>query len=58
VGNLITNAAKYTYDHGKIEVLLAVDHRTAVLTVNDNGMALRKKCSPGTSNCLCRTRVP
>jgi len=40
VVNLLTNAAKYTPDGGRIALTLAVEEGTAVLTVRDNGIGL------------------
>jgi DNA-binding response OmpR family regulator/two-component sensor histidine kinase len=46
VDNLLTNAFKYTYDGGEIEVRVAQDvtdaeHQTAILQVIDNGMGIK-----------------
>ena len=40
VVNLLTNAAKYTPDGGRIALSLAVDEGTALLAVRDNGIGL------------------
>ncbi|TWI66193.1 PAS domain-containing protein [Pseudoduganella lurida] len=40
VANLLSNAAKYTPDHGHVQVTLALDDARIVLTVTDNGIGM------------------
>jgi PAS domain S-box-containing protein len=40
VGNLLHNAAKFTPSHGRVELTLALEGRTAVLRVRDNGVGI------------------
>jgi PAS domain S-box-containing protein len=42
VVNLVTNAAKYTPDHGRIRVELRSNERVAKLRVSDNGIGMSK----------------
>lgn len=45
VGELISNAIKYTPDNGTIEVTLSVQYDKAVLTVKDSGIGIsREEC--------------
>ena len=41
VDNLLSNAFKYTYDNGEIEVRVSEGNHTAVLQVIDNGMGIK-----------------
>ncbi|NHZ63231.1 PAS domain-containing protein [Massilia sp. CCM 8694] len=40
VGNLLNNAAKYTPDGGKIDLLIAMDDERVTLSVADNGIGM------------------
>jgi two-component system, sensor histidine kinase and response regulator len=40
LGNLISNAVKFTPENGKVEVILAVEGNEAVLRVSDTGMGI------------------
>jgi CheY-like chemotaxis protein/two-component sensor histidine kinase len=40
IGNVLGNAAKYTDRHGRIDVSLRVDARSAVIDIADNGMGI------------------
>lgn len=46
VDNLLDNAAKYTHDHGQIEVSLAAQDDKVVLTVADNGIGITAQALP------------
>ncbi len=46
VGNLLTNAAKYTDEGGRIELRVAVQGGQAVLTVHDNGIGIAPDLMP------------
>ncbi|HSH87782.1 MAG TPA: ATP-binding protein [Methylophilus sp.] len=40
ISNILNNAAKYTPDSGRIELVLETDERFAKITVSDNGMGM------------------
>jgi len=44
--NLLTNAAKYTPDHGEITLKVEADERSARITVSDNGNGIDKTLLP------------
>jgi PAS domain S-box-containing protein len=44
--NLLTNAAKYTPEGGKIELRASMDHREALVHVLDNGVGIPKDMQP------------
>jgi PAS domain S-box-containing protein len=46
VSNLLNNAAKYTQQHGRIEVALAVEGSQATLAVRDNGSGIGPSLLP------------
>lgn len=46
VDNLIDNAAKYTHDHGQIEVTLEAHDDKALLIVADNGIGITAQALP------------
>lgn len=46
IGNLLTNAAKYTPENGKIGLSVACDGDTAVITVTDNGIGIPAEVLP------------
>ena len=46
LGNLITNAIKYTPEGGRLQVSLAVDGEDAVLRVTDNGIGIAAETLP------------
>lgn len=46
VGNLLTNAVRYTPDGGKISLELQVIDRAAVITVSDNGIGIASELVP------------
>ena len=46
VDNLLDNAAKYTHDHGQIDVSLVALDDKAVLTVSDNGIGITAQALP------------
>ena len=43
VGNLLNNAAKYTPEGGKIDLLIAVDEAQVRLSVTDNGIGIEQQ---------------
>jgi len=55
VGNLLTNAAKYTETGGQIAVSLEKNDDSATIRVLDTGLAFRRKCSPASSICSHRS---
>jgi signal transduction histidine kinase len=46
IGNLLTNAAKYTPRQGRIELAAQVDRDELVLTVSDNGIGIPAPALP------------
>jgi CheY-like chemotaxis protein len=46
IGNLLTNAAKYTPDSGRIEVSLSGSVTEVLLTVRDNGLGIAPELMP------------
>ena len=46
LGNLLTNAAKYTPNGGRLEVRVAADGADALLQVSDNGMGITPELMP------------
>lgn len=46
IDNLMDNAAKYTHDHGQIEVSLEAQDDKALLTVADNGIGISAQALP------------
>lgn len=46
IGNLLTNAAKYTEKNGRIELVAAVEGETAVIRVRDNGIGISPEMQP------------
>ncbi|MET0351993.1 MAG: ATP-binding protein, partial [Rhizobacter sp.] len=46
LGNLLTNAARYTPNGGRIEVRVAADDADALLQVSDNGMGITAELMP------------
>lgn len=46
IGNLLTNAAKYTSPGGRIEIRAAVEHGQAVICVVDNGIGIAPALLP------------
>jgi len=46
IGNLLTNAAKYTDPHGRIELEASVDDGL-VIAIRDNGIGLSEEAMPG-----------
>jgi PAS domain S-box-containing protein len=47
IGNLLTNAAKYTDRHGLIELHARVDDEELVIAIRDNGIGLAQEAIPG-----------
>ncbi|HUQ51055.1 MAG TPA: ATP-binding protein [Gammaproteobacteria bacterium] len=47
IGNLLTNAAKYTDPRGRIELRAQVEKGELVITVRDNGIGLENAVLPG-----------
>ena len=43
IGNLVSNAIKYTPDGGRLEVTLASEHGRAVIAVRDNGIGIDRE---------------
>lgn len=46
INNLLDNAAKYTHDHGRIEVSLEAQDDKALLVVADNGIGITAQALP------------
>ena len=46
IGNLLTNAAKYTEAHGQIRLSAERDHETAVIRVRDSGIGIAPEMLP------------
>ncbi len=46
IENLLTNAAKYTNQGGKIELMLEADHDRARITIRDNGIGMSSELIP------------
>ncbi|HKD37398.1 MAG TPA: HAMP domain-containing sensor histidine kinase, partial [Pirellulales bacterium] len=46
IGNLLTNAAKYTEPEGRISLVAARENGTAVLRIRDNGIGIDPKMLP------------
>jgi diguanylate cyclase (GGDEF)-like protein len=46
INNLLDNAAKYTHDHGQIEVSLEAQADKAVLVIADNGIGISAQALP------------
>jgi PAS domain S-box-containing protein len=46
IGNLLTNAAKYTDPHGRIELRAHVEDAELVIAVGDNGIGLSEEALP------------
>lgn len=46
LGNLLTNAAKYTLEHGRIELSVCREGPQAVIAVTDNGIGIFPKALP------------
>ena len=46
LGNLLTNAAKYTPEHGRIELSVGHEGQHAVIAVTDNGIGIPQQALP------------
>ena len=46
IGNLLTNAAKYTPEHGRIELSVSREGQHAVIAVTDNGIGIPERALP------------
>jgi signal transduction histidine kinase len=46
LGNLVTNAAKYTPDRGRIEIVAREEGAAAVISVSDNGIGIAPELLP------------
>ena len=58
IANLLTNAAKYTEDGGRITVSAAADGDQAVLRVRDTGIGSHRRCCREFSISSCRSVRP
>jgi PAS domain S-box-containing protein len=47
IGNLLTNAAKYTDPEGRIELTARLENAELVISIRDNGIGLREEVLPG-----------
>ena len=56
LGNLLTNAAKYTPEHGRIELSVRRDEQHAVIAVTDNGIGIALHAMPSLFDMF--TQVP
>jgi len=54
IANLLTNAAKYTDEAGKISVCAAREGEEVVLRVVDTGVGIALSSNPAFSNSSCR----
>jgi signal transduction histidine kinase len=46
LNNLLSNALRYTPDHGKIEITLNVDEEKLLVTIHDNGPGISEEALP------------
>jgi CheY-like chemotaxis protein len=56
IGNVLSNATKYTPDNGKIALSVRRETNTAVITITDNGIGISEKALPHIFAMFTQTR--